>query len=209
MSEHFPPFAAAFIVAALHSLLPSHWLCFVVIGRARGWPLRRALATTCLAGLLHALSTFGLGVALLLARARLEKPLEGYVEAIASGLLGAIGLVYLALHALGAGHRHERDQVVADRMAFGTLLLSMTLSPCVPAGVILLYLSHPEALVVGLLGLLLIGATVGVMALMVSVSWAGAEAIRLKFADRYENLIIGLTLCGLGALSYGVHLLAE
>jgi hypothetical protein len=50
MSEHFPPFAATFIVATLHSLLPNHWLCFVVIGKARGWSLRRVLATTAIAG---------------------------------------------------------------------------------------------------------------------------------------------------------------
>lgn len=209
MPEHFPAFAATFIVATLHSLLPSHWLCFVVIGKARQWSLRRVLGTTALAGALHAVSTFALGVGLVLGRSYLNKKelLEGRVEAIASGVLVSIGLLYLILHALGKGHHHEHDEKVAERMAFGTLLMTMTFQPCVPAILIFLDISSPDPLAVGLLGLLLLVATVGVMMLLVAVSYAGAEVLRLKFADRFEKLIIGLTLVALGVVAYGVHLL--
>lgn len=201
MSEHFPPFAATFIIATLHSLLPSHWLCFVVIGRARQWSLRRALGTTALAGTLHALSTFALGVGLLATRVRAAERLEGYVETGAAAVLVACGLIYLVLHVARKGHSHEHDET----MALGTLFATMTFSPCVPAIVIFLGVAEPSALVVGMLGVLLLAATVGVMLLLVALSYVGAEAARLKIAGRYEKLIIGLTLVALGGVTYGVH----
>lgn len=203
MSEHFPPFAATFIIATLHSLLPSHWLCFVVIGRARQWSLRRVLATTAAAGTLHAVTTFALGIGLLVMRVKAAERLEGYVESVAASILVICGAIYLILHATGKGHHHAHD----ERLAIGTLLVSMTISPCVPAIVIFLGVAEPSALVVGLLGVLLLAATVGVMLALVSISYVGAEAARLKFAGRYEKLVIGLTLVALGAVTYGVHLL--
>ena len=203
MSEHFPPFVATFIIATLHSLLPSHWLCFVVIGRARQWSLRRALATTAAAGALHAVSTFALGVGLLLTRVRVADRFEQHVEAVAAAVLVGCGLLYLVLHAAGKGHHHAHD----EKMAIGTLLATMTFSPCVPAIMIFLGVAEPSPRVVGLLGVLLLAATVGVMMVLVAISYVGAEAARLKIADRYEKLIIGLTLVALGAVTYGVHLL--
>lgn len=208
MSEHFPPFAATFIVATLHSLLPTHWLCFVVIGKARKWTLRKTLATTAIAGALHALSTFALGVGLVITRVKAgDFVLEKHIDAFASGILVVAGLYYLALHAAGKGHRHAHDEAVADRMAFSTLFLTMTFSPCVPAIMVFLGIAEPQVLVVGLLGLLLLVATVGVMMLLVAVAYAGTEGLKRQFADRYEKLIIGLTLCVLGAVAYGAHLL--
>ena len=41
--------ATGFSVAALHAALPTHWLPFVVIGRARGWSRRRTLGAVALA----------------------------------------------------------------------------------------------------------------------------------------------------------------
>ena len=36
--------ATGFSIAALHAAIPTHWLPFVLIGRARGWSRRRTLA---------------------------------------------------------------------------------------------------------------------------------------------------------------------
>lgn len=54
-----------FSVAFLHAAIPTHWLPFVAIGRARGWSRRQILAAVALAGGGHVVATtiFGVGLA--------------------------------------------------------------------------------------------------------------------------------------------------
>ena len=56
--------AGAVSIAALHALIPSHWLAFAVVGRRQNWTARRTLTVTALAGLGHALLTIALGLLL-------------------------------------------------------------------------------------------------------------------------------------------------
>lgn len=205
MKEHALTFLATFTVSTLHSFLPSHWLCFVVIGKARQWPLRRILGITAAAGFAHTASTVALGIGLLVSRQKLLEGHEHVIEIASSGLLVGIGLLYLLLHALGKGHRHEHDEAVGEKMAFVSLFLYMTFSPCVPAITIFLGISQPEPLVVGALSALLILSTIGTMMILVAVGYAGVQRMKLSFADRYEKLIIGATLCLLGVGSYVLH----
>src|ERR1035437_10221369 len=53
-----------FGVAFLHAAIPTHWLPFVAVGRARGWSHRRILASVALAGGGHVIATTVLGVGL-------------------------------------------------------------------------------------------------------------------------------------------------
>lgn len=205
MSEHALTFLATLTVSTLHSLLPSHWLCFVVIGRARQWSLRRTLGMTAAAGFAHVASTAALGIGLLLSREKLLERHEHLIDLISAGLLVGIGLLYLLLHVLGRGHHHAHDEVVGEKMAFLSLFLYMTFSPCVPAITLFLGISNPDATVVAALTALLIASTLGTMLLLVAITYAGAQMLKLTFADRYEKLIIGATLCLLGVGSYVLH----
>ncbi len=81
----------------VHTVIgPDHYLPFIVIGRARRWPLRKTLAVSFLAGLGHILSSVVLGflgIALGIAVSRLEG-VESIRGAIASWLLIGFGLAY-------------------------------------------------------------------------------------------------------------------
>src|SRR3954462_5890241 len=57
--------ATGFTVAFLHAAIPTHWLPFVLVARARGWSRGKAIAVLALAGLGHValMSLFGLAVA--------------------------------------------------------------------------------------------------------------------------------------------------
>ncbi len=57
--------ATGFTVAFLHAAIPTHWLPFVLVARARSWSRVKTLAVTSLAGIGHvALTTLlGLGIA--------------------------------------------------------------------------------------------------------------------------------------------------
>ena len=57
--------ATGFTVAFFHAAIPTHWLPFVLVARARGWTHGKTLAVSMGAGLGHVLLTslLGLGIA--------------------------------------------------------------------------------------------------------------------------------------------------
>lgn len=81
----------------VHTVIgPDHYLPFIVIGRARGWTLRKTLGVAFLAGLGHILSSVVLGfagIALGVAVARLEG-VESTRGEIAAWLLIGFGFAY-------------------------------------------------------------------------------------------------------------------
>jgi putative Mn2+ efflux pump MntP len=120
---------STFTVALLHTAIPSHWLCFVAVGKAQGWRRRQTLMVAALAGVIHVATTIALGVG---ARAIGQQVLDEEQFELASALLLiGLGLVYLGLHFFHGGHHHDEDrQPMRDRWAVVTLVLAVTISPC-------------------------------------------------------------------------------
>ncbi len=89
--------ATAATIGFIHTLIgPDHYLPFIVISRARQWPLRKTLFISFLCGLGHVLSSVILGfigIALGIAVSQLEKA-ETARGNIASWLLIGFGLAY-------------------------------------------------------------------------------------------------------------------
>ena len=50
-----------FVAAFLHAVLPTHWLPFVLVGRAQGWGMGRTLGAAAAAGIAHIVSTAVVG----------------------------------------------------------------------------------------------------------------------------------------------------
>ena len=106
-------------LAVVHTAIGvDHSLPFVVIGRARGWTLRRTLGVTGLCGLGHVASSVligAIGIPLGLALERLEA-FEGLRGSLASWALMAFGLAYAVWGVLKAlkGRRQEHVHVHAD-----------------------------------------------------------------------------------------------
>ena len=48
--------------AAFHTLIPDHWLPFVLVGRARGWSARTTAAVSGLSAVVHTLLSIALGL---------------------------------------------------------------------------------------------------------------------------------------------------
>ncbi len=194
---------STFTVALLHTLIPSHWLCFVVVGRAQGWKTRKTLAVAATAGFLHVLSTFLVGLAAAAFGKAFFADREETLERLSGLILVGLGAIYLISHLLHAGHHHEQDRDVTGKTAFVALLLSLVISPC-SASIPLLVLASSSA---GWATLLLIGGvllvtTLGVMLLLVGLTSLGIERLQFAVFDRYEKLIVGGVLCILGALIF-------
>lgn len=197
---------STFTVSLLHTLIPSHWLCFVVVGRAQGWRLRKTLGVAAAAGLLHVASTMVLGVLFALTGRTLLGGDDHLLEMASAGVLGGLGLLYLVSHALHAGHHHEQDQRVTEQAAFVALLFSLVFSPCT-LSIPLLFATAWSAgwIALSLVAVVLLVSTVGVMLLLVGLTSLGIEKLQFSILERYEKLIVGIVLCLLGATVLLLH----
>ena len=96
-----------FSVAFFHAAIPTHWLPFVLVGRARGWSRARTVAVTVGAGLGHVALTSLLGLAIAWFGFKLNETVSGAFPWIAGGVLAAMGAYYLWRQSKGAGICHH------------------------------------------------------------------------------------------------------
>lgn len=185
-----------FTMALLHTLIPSHWLCFVAVGKAQGWRIRKTILVAAAAGFVHVASTVAIGIVLIVTG---RKFLPGHaLEKASAVVLIAIGTVYLAMHLFHFGHRHEKDAVIPEKVAVASLILSVAISPCSGAIPFLVATSGTFLWVALVSGVLLV-TTLGNMILLVGLTSLGIEKLQINFVERYEKLLVGLVLCALGA----------
>ncbi|MBI3857623.1 MAG: hypothetical protein HY293_18230 [Planctomycetes bacterium] len=200
------PLLYTFTLSLLHTLIPSHWLCFVLVGRAQGWSRRRTLGITAVAGLIHVVVNVTLGAALAVAGRKLMEHHEHLLTQISAAILILLGAVYLGAHLLHAGHHHEQDKAAQGKAAILALSFSLAVSPC-SASIMLLIVATAGAgwsMILSIAAVLLV-TTVGVMLLLVGLTSLGVERLQFAVFERYEKLILGLVLCAVGALIIFFH----
>ncbi|MDR7232555.1 hypothetical protein J2X45_003663 [Caulobacter sp. BE264] len=189
----------AFAVAFLHAALPTHWLPFVLVGRAQKWSTGRTLGVTLLAGVGHVGLTIALGLALVLAGMALQPSLGGLFHLIVGGLMIAVGVFYI----MRGRHNHalpeaSRRTYASDRAAVAALVTLLTLSPC--EAFLPYYLAGMEHGWVAFLVLsgVLMAATAAGMLIFTSLSLAGFKRLGLQWVERYEETILGVALVLVG-----------
>ncbi|CAI5473809.1 unnamed protein product [Closterium sp. Yama58-4] len=82
-------------VSLVHSLIPTHWLPFSVVGRVQKWTIHQTLSITALGAFLHVLSTSILGFTAVTMAHTLAG--EEAVEAIADASLGTMAIAVAVL----------------------------------------------------------------------------------------------------------------
>jgi len=98
--------ATGFGVAFIHAALPTHWLPFVLAGRAQRWSAAKTVSVTALAGGGHVLFTVVLGAMVAWAGIAVDRWTEGVFPWIAGAVLIAFGALYLGRQWRGGGHGH-------------------------------------------------------------------------------------------------------
>ena len=110
--------ATGFTVAFFHAAIPTHWLPFVLVARARGWSRAKTLFVTVFAGLGHVALTTLLGLALAWFGFQMDAQLGEAFPRIAGGVLLAVGAYYfwrqwrgegLCHHPVPGGHHHADE----------------------------------------------------------------------------------------------------
>ncbi len=96
----------AIATAAFHTLIPDHWLPFVLIGRARGWRARTVAAVSGASALIHTGLSVLLGlIAIRIGREAMEA-VGVTLERVSGALLVVFGLVYAGWAWKKGGHFH-------------------------------------------------------------------------------------------------------
>ncbi len=107
-----------FTVAFFHAAMPTHWLPFVLVARARRWSRAKTLGVTALAGLGHVALTSLLGLAIAWFGFQIDHELGEAFPWMAGGALFAVGLYYLwrqlrgkgvCHHTVPGGHHHASE----------------------------------------------------------------------------------------------------
>ena len=206
-------------LAALHTLIGvDHSIPFIVLGRSRGWALRRTLLVTGAGGLVHVASSvfIGLfGVAFGVALDRLAWIEEGRGQ-LAAALMIGFGLAYAAWAAWRGLRRHRHDHVHShphhDRgghlhvheegrgMTPWVLFLIFAFGPC-EALIPLMMVPALEQSWGLLIGVVMVFGTfrVGTMLMTVLVGHFGLSRARLGGFERQVDLLAGLTVAASGA----------
>lgn len=195
-----------FVAAFLHAAMPTHWLPFVLVGRAQRWSLMRVMTVAVTAGLAHIASTALVGSLIVAAGLALNAWIGGLLPHLSAALLFIFGAFYLARASLqkpitATGPEADvPEPAVSDRAAFWGLVLMMAVTP----GEVLLpiYLSSATEGVtaLGLLTLSFAAGTVLGMTLLSALASAGYSILRLERWARYEGAILGISLIVIGLL---------
>ncbi len=194
--------ATGFTVAALHAAIPTHWLPFVMIGRARGWSQRRTLGAVALAGGGHILATTALGVALARFGWEINERYDAAFHWIVAALLVGLGawLALRAPHGRRCDHCEGRNLIPepTDRAALWGLFLTLTLSPCelfLPVYLTAAPYGWPG--IVWLSSVLAV-ATLGGMLTLTWLTLQGTARVRWRWLERFDQRAIGGLLVLLG-----------
>lgn len=192
--------------AFLHAALPTHWLPFVLVGRAQRWSLVRVLGAVTAAGLAHIFTTAVVGGLIVIAGLALDQWVGGLLPHLSAALLFLFGAFYLARASLkrpqlaGGPQIDLPEPAVSHAAAFWGLVAMMAVSP----GEVLLpfYLSQATEgpLVLAALTLAFAIGTVAGMAVFTLLARAGYSILRLERWARYEGAILGVALIAIGLL---------
>ena len=219
-----------FSVAFLHAIIPTHWLPFVLVARARSWSRTKTLAVSAAAGLGHVALTTLLGLPIFLAGLAADEHLGELFPRIAGGVLLAVGIWYfwrqyrggvLHHHTPGGAHRpsercgqedgqtHFETELQDTRLvsgpsgdwaAIGGLLAMLTLSPC--EAFLPVYLRAVEFGWTGfaVLSGILMAGTFAGMLLFTWLTLLGFERLPLRRLERHEALLLGCIFTTLGLM---------
>ena len=221
--------AAACATAALHALIPDHWLPFVLMGRTRKWSVGKTLGLASAGGLLHVCLAVALGVLTYrLGREGAEaaaRRLGETLEVLSSLGLAAFGFFYGGYswrrerrhhppkneHPGEEGaardprhhHGHLLERWFGGDLTGWSLVVVIGVSPCALAFPVLL----ASAASLGISGVLLVATGWGVVTMLVTLSVTligslSARKIDFPFLSRYGDLIGGILIALMGLLLF-------
>lgn len=214
-AETLPLCLAAVTVGVVHTLLgPDHYVPFVAMSRADGWPLGKTLRVTTTCGMAHVAGSVAIGLvglALGLAVMQLEH-LEAFRGDMAAWLMIGFGLAYMiwglarAARPKSGPQEHAHPHAAASSVTSPAwtpwlLFLVFAFGPCEPLIPLLMYpASKASWWAVVAVAMAFAAATVATMAVTVVVLRHGASWLPAAALQRHAHTLAGAAILACGVL---------
>jgi len=218
-----PILLTGLFIAVLHSMIPTHWLPFVMASRSQKWSWSKTQSILLIAGLGHVIMTTLLGAGIFALGLGVYHNIQSYFIVIASLSIALFGAYQIYQYKKGSKHSHCNHQHAHhhsdefkiksdDGWAILSLLSLLTFSPC--ESFLPVYLS---AVAYGWKGFVLLSLVlaIGTLTTMLGFTWVSTKAFskyKMDWLEDHEKLIIGIGLIGLSIMLLvieGSHLLVQ
>ncbi len=184
--------AGSALLSIFHALIPSHWLPVLAIGRQEGWPSRRILWVTLLAGTAHVLSTVLVGVVLAAVGGAVAGRAQVFSAWIGPAMLVSLGLFYIYRHYYH--HHFHLHGTAASGSVVLALATAMFFSPCLEIEGYFLTAGQFGGGFVALLALVYAVLTVGGMMFWMWLALHGLKSLNWHRWEHNAGLVTGITL---------------
>lgn len=196
------------LLAAVHALIPNHWLPLVAVAKAERWKAKEITTVTLLAAAAHVFGTIVLGVILGFIGKELEEEYGDAITVAAAVLLIVFGLVYFTVNLPHHHHSTQQDVTAYKRSKKKWVWIfvgMMFLSPCLE--VESLFLSAGAFGMASVFALSAVYAVVSILGiyLLVSLGIKGVNLLPAEFIEHNEKKISGAVLILVGIVTFFLH----
>lgn len=199
---------ATIILAAVHALIPNHWLPLVAVAKAEHWKQKEITRITLLAAAAHVIGTVILGLVLGMIGKQLQEQYGRTINVAMAVLLIAFGLIYFTVNLPHHHHSTQRDVTDYKKSKRRWVLIfvgMMFLSPCLE--VESLFLSAGAFGMVAVFSMAAAYAVISIAGiwLLVSLGIKGVDLLPAEFIEHNEKKISGAVLILVGILTFFLH----
>lgn len=199
---------ATLILAAVHALIPNHWLPLVAVAKAERWKKNEITSITLMAAAAHVFGTVILGLVLGLIGKELQEQYGRTINAVMAVLLIAFGLIYFTVNL--PHHHHSANRDVQDyqnsRRKWILIFVGMMfLSPCLE--VESLFLSAGAFGMGAVFSMAAAYAVISILGIwmLVSLGIKGVNLLPAEFIEHNEKKISGAVLMLVGIVTFFLH----
>lgn len=196
------------LLAAVHALIPNHWLPLVAVARAEKWKSGEITTVTLMAAAAHVFGTVVLGLILGFIGKELSEEYGKAINAVAAVVLIVFGLIYFTVNL--PHHHHSAQQDVSaykrSKKRWVWIFIGMMfLSPCLE--VESLFLSAGAFGMGAVASMSVAYAVVSILGiwLLVSLGIKGVNLLPAEFIEHNEKKISGAVLILVGIVTFFLH----
>lgn len=204
----FSVIAGTILLAAVHALIPNHWLPLVAVARAEQWKKKEVTKITFLAALAHVTGTVILGLVLGFIGKELQEKYGGVIYVSSAILLIVFGLIYFTVNLPHHHHSGQKDVAEYKRSKRKWVLIfivMMFLSPCLEVESLFLSAGAYGMGIVVLMSVLYAIVSISGILLLVNLGYKGVNLLPAEFIEHNEKRISGAVLIIVGIVSFFLH----
>lgn len=199
---------ATILLAAVHALIPNHWLPLVAVAKAEGWKKKELNSITLMAAAAHVFGTVILGLVLGFIGKELQEQYGRTINMAMAVLLIVFGLIYFTVNLPHQHHSTQKDVQDYEKSRRRWILIfvgMMFLSPCLEVESLFLSAgAFGMGAVFSMAGAYAVISILGIW-MLVSLGIKGVNLLPAEFIEHNEKKISGAVLILVGIVSFFLH----